>query len=640
MVAKKKFKKEVIGISRSMRVYLFILSVSFLIFIDNNPAYSIDFMTEEDFAAYQNTYKDYPIRLLFKKLAESDESEKKDIKNIIILKQVFDPDAQKKDAGPVPEYKESYGIIKEISEEKLRVWVPETDSYLDYYIGIDRIPTEKSNRYRITQSDIGKYTSFIYTMDERVYKIKIDFLLAPPKNIYVKRKDDKNSVGWSEPGSEQKPYGYRIFRNGEFLDTVEGTVADVPREKGKADSYSIKAVYKRGNVLVESDASEVIRDEITLKELEQKRLANETYDRVIASLNPEGYEGAKRLLNNNMQLFEETLDQDKKENVKTLMSFFQDIEEGDRLGAGIPETEELLDNALTLYESAEKKAKSLPASINVLSLASQKIDLYHNKKALLAEARLKKEARLAEEAKLKEEARLAEEARIKEEARLAEEARLKEEARLAEEARIKEEARIEEEARLAEEVRLKEEARLAEEARIKEEARLAEETRFKEEAAKEEEPTREEVKIASEEPVKEIASGVAAEKEAVAMEKYDRDAMILLAMKDFDDKKYTSSWDNFKKIFRDQINKISQGGKNQVLGVLALPVECRAEVFFLIELDKLKNSDDGNGITEQGLEEIKNRIDNKEGLWVIMGESSKTKKIKKHISQFEASSFE
>ena len=116
--------------------------------------------------------------------------------------------------------------------------------------------------------------------------------------------------------------------------------------------------------------------------------------------------------------------------------------------------------------------------------------------------------------------------------------------------------------------------------------------------------------------------------------------MILLAMKDFDDKKYTSSWDTFRKIFGDQINKIGQGGRNQVMGVLALPVECRAEIFFLIELDKLKNSDDGTGITEHGLQEIKNRVNNKEGLWVIMSESSKIRKIKRHISQFEEGSFE
>jgi hypothetical protein len=228
---------------------------------------------------------------------------------------------------------------------------------------------------------------------------------------------------------------------------------------------------------------------------------------------------------------------------------------------------------------------------------------------------------------LKEEARLAEEARLKEEARLAEEARLKEEARLAEEARLKEEAR------LAEEARLKEEARLAEEARLKEEARLAEEARLKEMAAQAAAATAPEV--ASKEPVVETATEIQPPEEG-----YDRDAMILLAMKDFDDKKYTSSWDTFRKIFRDQINKIGQGGKNQVMGVLALPVECRAEIFFLIELNNLKNRDDGNGITKQGLQEIKNRIDNKEGLWVIIGESSKIKKIKRHISQFEAGSFE
>ena len=603
------------------RFYLFILTLLFLLCINNTPVYAVEFVTEEDYASDQNTYKDYPFRLLFKKLAESNEPEKREIRNIIILKQAFDRGAQDKDADFVPEYHEIYGIIKEISKDRLRVWVPEKDTFMDYYLGIDRIPTEKSPKYKVTESDIGKYTAFIYALDERVYKIKIDFLLASPTNLYVNRKDDKNVVGWSGPGDEERSYEYRIFRNGELLDTVEGTVADVPREKGKADSYFVKAVYKRGNILLESDASEVIRDEITLKELEQERLAGELYDRVMAALTPEGYEGAKKLLNDNRQLLDERLGQDRKENIRTLMSFFQDIEEGDRLGALKPETEEVIDRALTFYKSAENKVKALPAAINVLFLARQKIDLYQNKKTLLTETRL------AEEARLKEEARLAEETRLKEEARLAEEARLKEEARLAEEARLKEEAR------LAEEARLKEEARLAEETRLKEEAKLAEEARLKELAAQEAAAPAPEV--SSKEPIIETAAETQPPEEG-----YDRDAMILLAMKDFDNKKYISSWDNFRKIFRDQISKISQGGKNQVIGVLALPVECRAEIFFLIELDKLKNSDDGNGITEQGLGEIKNRIDNREGLWVIMSEASKRRKIKQHISQFEAGSFE
>ena len=611
--------------------YLFVLTLLFLLWIDKSSAHAIQFVTQEDFASEYNAYKDYPLRLLFKKLAESDDPEKREIRNIIILKQVFDPSAQKKDAVPGPEYQERYGIIKEISKDRLRIWVPENDTYMDYYLGIDQIPTEKNPKYKITESDIGRYAAFIYTMDERVYKIKIDFLLASPINLYVDRKDDKNVVGWSEPGDEERPYRYRIFRNGELIDTVEGHAADVPREKRKADSYFVKAVYKHGDVLLESEASEVIRDEITLKELEQERLAGGIYDRIIASLTPEAYEDAKKLLNDNRQLLVERLDQDRKENIKTLISFFQDIEEGDRLGAVKPETQELFDNALTFYRSGEQKAKALPAAFNVLFLAAQKIDLYKNKKALLAEARLKEDARLAEEARLKEEARLAEEARVKEEARLAEETRLKEEARLAEEAKVKEEARVAEEARLKEltEKAAKEEARLNE---LKAQA-AKEEERLKELSAQKAAATAPEV--ASKESVVQAAAETQPPEEG-----YDRDTMILLAMKDFDDKKYTSSWDTFKKIFGDQINKIGQGGKNQVMGVLALPVECRAEIFFLIELDKLKNSNEGNGITERGLQEIKNRIDNKEGLWVIMGDSSKIRKIKRHISQFEAGSFE
>jgi hypothetical protein len=70
--------------------------------------------------------------------------------------------------------------------------------------------------------------------------------------------------------------------------------------------------------------------------------------------------------------------------------------------------------------------------------------------------------------------------------------------------------------------------------------------------------------------------------------------------------------------------------------VLALPVECRAELFFLMELDELKNSEE---ITKQGLEEIKDRIDNGEGLWVIINDSSKRRKIKRHISSFDIDSY-
>ncbi len=93
-------------------------------------------------------------------------------------------------------------------------------------------------------------------------------------------------------------------------------------------------------------------------------------------------------------MLEENLDQNRLGNVKTLTAFFNDIEEGDRLGAQTPETEEVFNNALTLYKNAEQKAKSLPDKINVLSLVTQKIDIYQKKKALLAEARMKEEAQL------------------------------------------------------------------------------------------------------------------------------------------------------------------------------------------------------------------------------------------------------
>jgi hypothetical protein len=67
-------------------------------------------------------------------------------------------------------------------------------------------------------------------------------------------------------------------------------------------------------------------------------------------------------------------------------------------------------------------------------------------------------------------------------------------------------------------------------------------------------------------------------------------------------------------------------------------VSCRAEIFFLIELDNLKNKSD-EGITEAGVRAIGSKIDNREGVWVIVRDSSKRRKIRRHISGFDINSF-
>ena len=107
------------GISLSSLLGYILVSI-FIICFCQAPAFAVGFITEKEFESEKSIYKDYPLKLLFKKLAESKASEKREIRTLIILKQVFDPD-EKAGAG-VLEFHESFGMIKDISEEKLRLW--------------------------------------------------------------------------------------------------------------------------------------------------------------------------------------------------------------------------------------------------------------------------------------------------------------------------------------------------------------------------------------------------------------------------------------------------------------------------------------------------------------------------------------
>ena len=511
--------------------YRFILLVFFLVCLDYSPAFPVDFITQKEFVAEKSAYKDYPLKILFKKLAESDASTKREIRNVIILKQVFDRNMQEKVEAGVVKYKKPYGIIKEISKDNLRLWIPETDSYRDLYVGIDRIPLENINNFKITSSNIGKYASIVYTLDGRIYKIKIDFELSVPAGLYVKREGNENIVGWDEPAAAQKPSGYKVFINREPFKTVEGTVVRAPRTKGQVDEYYVKAIYKHGVSFLDSEASDVQLDEITAKEINQELLAGETYKRIMASLNPAESEKASKLLYDNQQLLTEHLDQERKENTEVLIGFFRNIDEGDRLSLEKPETIRNLETALSFYKRAEQKAKALPASIDVLFLTELKINENLNRKALL-ETR-QQELLAAKTAKL-------------------------------------------------------------------------------------------EPKPPSKKP---------------EVEKVDRSTQIKLALKDFKAKNYISSLNHFMKVFNKQINNIKHGGKRQIYGILALPVKCRAEIVFLIELDRLtKNNKNNKEAIERGLEEINESIDNREGLWIIIHNDSKRRMIQRHIAAFNVDS--
>ena len=58
-----------------------VLPAIFFICIVYVPAFSVDFVTKEEFATEKSVYKDYPLKILFKKLAETEGAEKREIKN-------------------------------------------------------------------------------------------------------------------------------------------------------------------------------------------------------------------------------------------------------------------------------------------------------------------------------------------------------------------------------------------------------------------------------------------------------------------------------------------------------------------------------------------------------------------------------
>jgi len=366
-----------------------ILLVFALTCITSVPAFGVDFITKKKFDSEKSVYKDYPLKILFKKLKTSKGLEKRKVINTIILKQVFDPDMQAKVQAGVIEYKKTFGIIEEISKDHLKAWVPETEGHVDFYLGIDRIPLINDHNYQVGQSNIGRYAAIIYSLDNRLYQIEISFLPATPSGLYVKRENNKNIVGWSQPSAIRKPSGYKVLINGEPFEQVKATVVKVPRTSGQVDEYTVKAVYKHGSSFIDSEASDVQIDQITAKEIEQDLLAGETYDRIIVALNPSQWQDAEKLLYNNQQLFSQNLSPERKQNTDQLVAFFREIDEGDRLSKITPESIQKLESAVMFYQRAEKKAKALPVDIDVAFIPRLKIDENQERIAeLLAEQNL------------------------------------------------------------------------------------------------------------------------------------------------------------------------------------------------------------------------------------------------------------
>ena len=356
------------------KISLIILSGIFLTCLHSTSAFAVDFITKKEFEAQKSPYQDYPLKILFKKLAESDASEKKMIRNTIILKQVFDSNIQEKVKAGLISYQETFGTISNISNDNLKLWLPKTDSSISFYLGIDRIPLVNDHNYEILESNINKYAAVIYSLDNRVYQIKISFLPTAPDSLYMQRENDKNIVGWKRPATAREPVGYKLFINEELFGQVKETHAKVPRTSGQVDEYYVKAVYKHGDSLIESDTSDIQTDEITAKEVQQEMLAWETYDRIVSALNPSEWQTAEKLLYDSQPLLSRHLNQERQQNTAGLIAFFKDIDEGDRLSQVTPASVKNIESALISYQSAAKKAKSLPPDLDVAFIPHLKIN--------------------------------------------------------------------------------------------------------------------------------------------------------------------------------------------------------------------------------------------------------------------------
>ena len=361
----------------------FFLVLIYLLCLGSLPAYALEFISEDEFAAVESAYKDFPLKILFKQLSESDPAKKREIRNMIILKQVFDRNMQEKAKAGAVSYEKTFGVVRDISGDKLRLWIPETESYKDLFVGIDQIPVENKNKYQLTQSGIGKYALVAYTLDDRIYKLEIDYELTVPTQLSVKREGKENLIGWTQPETIKTPSGYKVFVNGKPFATVEDTSIRVPRTEGQIDKYFVKTVYSHGKISIDSDASESIVDELTAKEFEQTALANQTYDRIIPLLIPTQWENGKKALYENQQFFTDNLDGARKANASGLVDFFKDIDAGDSFSTIEPLTSDNLDKALASYMLAEQKAKALPAEIAVSFISQLKINDINSRKVSL-----------------------------------------------------------------------------------------------------------------------------------------------------------------------------------------------------------------------------------------------------------------
>ena len=106
------------------------------------------------------------------------------------------------------------------------------------------------------------------------------------------------------------------------------------------------------------------------------------------------------------------------------------------------------------------------------------------------------------------------------------------------------------------------------------------------------------------------------------------------ALEYFDEYDYEKAWDYFYTAYRKPIARIQRGGSSRITGSLALPSRYRAEIFFLIEYEQIKKDKGDDEITRDDLEEIRDNVNSESGLWAMIKDATKKKKIRRHIARF------
>ena len=338
-----------------------------------NPVAAMEFVTREAFNVEKNGYKDYPYHVLFQKFHTSQGVEKRKIRNVIIVKQVFDPEIRQRAIEAGAEFESFYGVIKSVDSESLRLWLPESDSFKDFSVSIDRIPLENKQEYNVSAANIAGFAALVRALDNRVYLIDIRFALTAPEKLKVKRRGKKNVVSWQQPPTIQKTSGYRVFVNGKPYKMVTATSVEVPRSREQADEFYVKAVYPHHKGLIESGASPTLYDAASAEEIQLRQQAGNLYNQIVVFLDRSDSHAARKLLAENQELLGAYLNPENKSLIQTVTGFYQAIDEGERLTERRPETLESLVVAEAAFQRAATEASRLPAKFGLTRVARDKI---------------------------------------------------------------------------------------------------------------------------------------------------------------------------------------------------------------------------------------------------------------------------